>query len=307
MAIIDKELSLIDSLRYTQTQPTGEMPSFLDLVKAGRRYRYELLIANLGEHNHSPRMPTTEHAHPVFHIVLYVNGNGFMSLENRRYPVATGNLVLLAPGVSHAFSPAGGNVTYHALTFALTADGESAECDTDTLLAHYLGKSVKLPTLTMQDASVFTLLRRQIEEIVTSLQNQPVEWIQHQMQMIALLSVIGNLGTVTTPAWGLAQRAKTLMNARFADPALSLVALATELHTSPENLCRQFKQQNGLTPIRYRNQLRIKAARSLLRNTNLPCKAIANRLGYSDLYTFSKAYRRYVGHSPVKERNRKIN
>lgn len=299
---VDKVLSLIDEVRYTQAQRPEDMPSFLDIHHEGRTYHYELLVATLCERNRSSRMPTAEHAHPVFHIVLYVGGQGYMQIANRPHPVRSGTLAVVAPNLSHAFSPSGGAVAYHALTFALKAGGNNLDWDTDRLLTHYLGKPISLPALTHPDTSAFALLRHRIETLVQALQNQPIDWLQHQQHMIALLTLIGNLGAVTTPSPGLTEQAQALLDARFADSSLTLQSLAHALHTTPEHLCRQFRRQTGSSPIQYRNQLRTQAARALLRNTNLPCKAIADRLGYSDLYTFSKAYRRAAGHPPIEER-----
>jgi AraC-like DNA-binding protein len=302
MGILDKKLSLIDSVTYTQAQRPADMPSFLDVARSGRLYRYELLFANLHESYQSAQMPSVPHAHPVFHIVLYTGGGGFLRIADQLQRVEDGVLVVIPPAVPHAFTPPGGHVAYHALTFALMAGDQCLDMNIDSLLAHYTGSPVSLAALTRPDATTFALLRRRMELLVNALQSQPIDWLQHQQHMIALFALLGNVGTTSAPAPGLVDQAQALLDARFADPSLSLQSLAHELHTTPENLCRQFRQKTGGSPIQYRNRLRTQAACALLRNTNLPCKAIADRLGYSDLYTFSKAYRRTVGHSPVQER-----
>jgi len=304
MGIIDKELSEIDTMSYAQAQPPEGMPSFLDIGRDGRLYRYALLVANLRERYQSVRMPSAPHEHPVFHIVLYVEGRGFLRLRDQLHPVEGGMLVVIPPGLPHAFTPPGGRVVYHALTFALKDGDRSLEAGVDGLLAHYSGNPVALSALTRPDATTFALLRRRMEALVSALQRQPIDWLQHQQHMISLLALLGGLGTVAAPAPGLVERAQALLDARFAESSLTLQSLAAELHTTPEHLCRQFRRQTGGSPIQYRNRLRVQAARALLRNTNLPCKAISDRLGYSDPYTFSKAYRRAAGHSPVQERRR---
>ncbi len=299
---IDEGLSLIDSVSYAQAQRPEGMPSFLDIGRDGRVYRYELLVANLRERYQSSRMPVVQHAHPVFHIVLYVEGRGFLRIEDQLHPVEGGMLVVIPPGLPHAFTPPGGQVVYHALTFALKDEEQSLDLDAGSLLSHYNGKPVVLSALTRPDAATFALLRRRMELLVNALQSQPIDWLLHQQHMIALLALLGSLGTTDAPAPGMAEQAQALLDARFADSSLTLQSLAAEMNTTPEHLCRQFRQQIGSSPIQYRNRLRIQAASALLRNTNLPCKAIADRLGYSDLYTFSKAYRRATGHSPINER-----
>lgn len=302
MEKVDKGLSLFDSLRYTQAQHPADMPPFLDVIRNGRSFRYELLFANLYESYKSAQMPNVPHAHPVFHIVLYVRGCGCLRIEDQLHPVEDGMLVVIPPGLPHAFIPPGGNVAYHALTFALMAGDECLDVTFDSLLTHYCGKPVVLPVLTRPDAATFALLRRRMDLLVNALQSQPIDWLQHQQHMIALIALLGCLGTAGAPVPRLVEQAQALLDARFADPSLTLQSLAAEIHTTPEHLCRQFRREIGSSPIQYRNRLRVQAAQALLRNTNLPCKAIADRLGYSDLYTFSKAYRRATGHSPVNER-----
>jgi AraC-like DNA-binding protein/mannose-6-phosphate isomerase-like protein (cupin superfamily) len=295
-------LSLIDQRGYTQAQRPVAMPSFLDIGRDGRTYRYELVAANLRETYRSARLPVVEHTHAVYHLVLYVEGRGFFSLEGQRHPVEQGVLAVVPPGRPHAFTPPGGHVVYHALTFALKDGERSLDESAELLLAHYTGRKVVLPALIRPDAASLALLRQRLEDLVHALLKSPVDWIEHQQRMISILGQVGTMGQSGTAAASLGDRAKALLDARFSDPALSLKSLAGELHTSPEHLCRQFRRQTGTGPMQYRNRLRMQAAGALLRNTNLPCKAIADRLGFSDLYTFSRAYRRAAGHSPVQER-----
>lgn len=303
MAEIDKELSLIDHIRYAQAKRPEHMPPFLDVHLEGSFYRYNILFANLGEHHESTRMPQgAEHAHAVFHLVLYVAGRGHVVINDRIHPVKSGDLVVIEPGTMHAFNPAGGAVVYHALTFALLDGDRSIAMRMDELLTYYSGQPVSLSALTHPDTATFMALRRRIEATVSALQHQPVDWLQHQQHMIAIFSLLSDFGTQIAPPVGFVQQARLILDARFADPALTLQTLAAELHTSTEHLCRQFRRETGSSPIHYRNQLRMQAARAFLRNTNLPCKAIASRLGYGDLYTFSKAYRRATGHAPSHER-----
>ena len=59
-----------------------------------------------------------------------------------------------------------------------------------------------------------------------------------------------------------------------------------------------FKMWCGHTPVEYRNNIRINAARSLLLNTNLPIAAIALRCGFDDPYYFSRIFKKLEGMSP---------
>jgi AraC-like DNA-binding protein len=96
---------------------------------------------------------------------------------------------------------------------------------------------------------------------------------------------------------------KTLSHLRFDDhqdwPAvLHCGSIARELKMSEATLRRRFKDATGTSLHHFYVQARIAAARRLLGETPLPIKAVAARLGYSNVYFFSRQFREYVGVSP---------
>jgi AraC-like DNA-binding protein len=84
---------------------------------------------------------------------------------------------------------------------------------------------------------------------------------------------------------------------------LLLPDLAGRAHMSEAHFCRVFKARYGVSPIAYQQELRIAAAKNLLTSTNLRCKEIADRLGYTDVYCFSKAFKKNTGLSPSELRH----
>jgi AraC-like DNA-binding protein len=82
------------------------------------------------------------------------------------------------------------------------------------------------------------------------------------------------------------------------DAGLDLVALCERLNISCEHFVRIFSERMGLSPMRYYSRLRIEAARSMLQDTELRIWEIADRLGYSDQFAFSRAFKRISGLSP---------
>ncbi|MBQ7232346.1 MAG: helix-turn-helix transcriptional regulator [Bacillales bacterium] len=59
-----------------------------------------------------------------------------------------------------------------------------------------------------------------------------------------------------------------------------------------------FKQCTGVSPQRYRTNLRIEEAKKLLLNTDMSSESIANAVGYSDPLYFSRVFKKYTGISP---------
>jgi AraC-like DNA-binding protein len=91
--------------------------------------------------------------------------------------------------------------------------------------------------------------------------------------------------------------AQTWANARLASP-LSLEQWARAVNWHPVHFDRVFKQQTGVTPMRWLNERRMQAARQYLSGTSKTVAEIAEALGYSDPFYFSRVFRRHFGQSP---------
>lgn len=60
-----------------------------------------------------------------------------------------------------------------------------------------------------------------------------------------------------------------------------------------------FKLWSGVSPNQYRNQLRVAAAKDLLKHTNLSICEIAKKIGFDDPYYFSRLFKKEIGLSPA--------
>ncbi len=69
---------------------------------------------------------------------------------------------------------------------------------------------------------------------------------------------------------------------------------------SPTYFYREFRAYAGMTPIEYRNSLRINVAKSDLHNTEMTIKEIAQKVGIYDEFYFSRLFKRITGMSPKK-------
>lgn len=74
--------------------------------------------------------------------------------------------------------------------------------------------------------------------------------------------------------------------------------IAAERGMAPSTLRRRFKEATGLSLHAYVLQARLARARSLLGETDLPLKAVAERLGYDNIYFFSRQFRQQIGVTP---------
>src|SRR5262249_19107820 len=78
----------------------------------------------------------------------------------------------------------------------------------------------------------------------------------------------------------------------------NLRELARHLAVSERTLNRRFKQALGAPPLQYLQTLRIDVAKRLLETRRLTVDSVSERVGYSDLSTFRRLFKRETGLSP---------
>ena len=85
---------------------------------------------------------------------------------------------------------------------------------------------------------------------------------------------------------------------------VSLAALATAAGLERRTLLRRFARATGMSPIKYCRGVRIARARELLQGGDTSQKQIAESLGYKDVASFARVFRKAVGSTPGAYRKR---
>lgn len=79
---------------------------------------------------------------------------------------------------------------------------------------------------------------------------------------------------------------------------LDMREVAREAGLSYESFRKRFAHETGTPPARYRTERRIAAAQTLLLQTNFTLRAVANHLGFSDEFHFSRRFKEVTGVTP---------
>ena len=95
------------------------------------------------------------------------------------------------------------------------------------------------------------------------------------------------------------EEALGMIQQRYADPDLSLAALANALHVSSANLSRGLKQRTGKNFSEYLTALRMEQAIALLSAPgSVMIYNVADQVGYSSQHYFCRIFKEYTGKTP---------
>jgi transcriptional regulator GlxA family with amidase domain len=98
-------------------------------------------------------------------------------------------------------------------------------------------------------------------------------------------------------------QAQSKMQAQL-QQSFNLQELADELQISQRTLVRRFQQATQETPISYLQKLRVETAKRLLETTQLSFEEIVTRVGYADVSSFRRLFKRETLVSPREYRRR---
>lgn len=87
------------------------------------------------------------------------------------------------------------------------------------------------------------------------------------------------------------------MSFRLSEP-LTVSEMARRANLSPSRFTVVFREHFGMSPYQYLLHLRVRHAEELLATTTLSHQEIADYCGFSDLYHFSKSFKRCTGQPP---------
>lgn len=206
----------------------------------------------------------------------------------------------------------------------VASDGEAALERARELLPHVVITDIKMPQM-----DGLELMRRlcdclpqtrvvivsgydDFELVRTALKQNACDYLLKPINLGELTATLGRIRTALdaqqralTPesdAQRIADAVKTYLLANLAQ-TVDFSAMASDMGFSASYLTRVFKERNdGQTPVRYLQELRMTAARRMLRDTALSVKEIAPRVGYPDPFYFSKSFKQATGLSPVQYR-----
>jgi len=91
------------------------------------------------------------------------------------------------------------------------------------------------------------------------------------------------------------------IQAHYMDP-ITLSDMAARFGIGSGFFSTQFRKHVGISPIEYLIRFRIRKAKDLLLMSRIPIRVVAQSVGYSDVYYFSRLFKQHTGMSPSRIR-----
>lgn len=236
-------------------------------------------------------------------LTVATNGKGTVITNGERAPIGAGDIYVSFPGDFHSIiSDSDEPLKFDFLT--LQTDNEEMKKDIDLIISERHGAHVR----TIHSSTIRRLVSAAINEI-----NDPdffsdriMRDILDQIIILMIREFNSSKPEETKDIDDKKLLCLRLMN--YIDNHIYVIKNLRELENitnyTYNYLSNMFKDITGGTLLDYYRERRFEAAVLLLRDGQFSVGHIAEMLGYSSLYSFSLAFKKRYGHSPVEERKK---
>ncbi len=291
-------------LRYVRNQPLNFASQGMLIQHQGHCYYPCIHHTAVGQDRAIGKAETFRgHQHNLFHVVVFMKSHGAFSLEGEVIEANPGTVVCISPGQRHDFVTYREQAVYSEVTFSLeTAEEQVLALPFAQVLQIYVGLPLQFEA--WQTASMDTA--HQLESLIMEITDHAKSGADIanyccQRSLARLLDcLVWSCTKLSQPSAHIDERlvkVKLFIDHHYTE-AIAADDLATLASMSTGYLFRAFKKAYGQPPLAYQQQLRLEAAKTLLRATALRCHEVAIRCGYSNIQFFHRLFKRATGVTP---------
>ena len=221
------------------------------------------------------------HTHSFYELVYCLSGTVSHYVNDEKFTVGRGDILLIAPGDVHAFYPTE-SFAYFNVSL-LETDEPITSCK-----ASFFGAELKE-------------IENILSAMMTEAREKKTDWLKINKSyadiLIAKIRRINGKDAIISK-----QDEKCRAIAEYIDEHLaegiSLGELATRYYYNPYYMSRFFKEKFGCSLVEYVNRRRIEMAKELLTDGELTVSDICARIGFSCRSNFYTAFTKYAGCTP---------
>lgn len=251
------------------------------------------------------------HSHSFLELAYVISGEAVHVANGVKMPLVRGDYFVIDYRTEHYYERIGEEefAVINCLFLPEFIDTALFGCDSfEKLLRHYLiHMQISTPPLGQfpflfhdEEERIYRLFSQMLEEY-TEKKAGYVELLRSDLIAILILSLRQMTATTIT------QSPAILDACHYATEhcaeKITLGQVAARTHYSIPYFCRKFKTETGMHFVEYLEQVRATEACRLLADTNARITDIAARVGYRDIESFQRMFRRRCGMSPSTYRN----
>ncbi len=229
------------------------------------------------------------HFHPNFEIYFITEGTVTYFIEDRRYNVREGDIVLIPDGVIHRTEYENGTCSRLLINCSPRYIPTSVRAEISSYLYLY-----RNPNIADEVLEIFEKIEKEynspdpLSESIIVLYTHMLFYLLKRNR--AGCEEIENHTNYMSEA--VEYLKKNFMR------KITLGEIAKHFSMSPEHFSRSFKKENGVGFNKYVNLLRLQKAEELLRTTDKSVSEIAEKCGFEDSNYFSLKFKELYGISP---------
>lgn len=229
---------------------------------------------------------------PYYYLMFVLDGEGTFIQNNRTYTLRKNDLFCLFPQVTHEYYT---NPDKPLTKLFVAFDGKGAlkllertglypqqPHQAGLLNEEAVGLLWSLARLISEGEAGYTDLRR------LSLFYQLFDCLSH-------LALDAKPAAEQADSWLL--KGKEFLSTHFRD-GITVEQVSQYIGIDRTHFSKQFRKAFQLSPVQYIQQLKIKEAKLLLSQTDYKISEIAQSVGYPDVFSFSRAFKKLTGCSP---------
>jgi AraC-like DNA-binding protein/mannose-6-phosphate isomerase-like protein (cupin superfamily) len=220
------------------------------------------------------------HSHPYFELIFFIEGKANIDAGAETVNVLGFDAVIYPPGLLHAEH------------LELGRRQEIICFWVDTGPTPVFEHAIKL----MDERGTLRELFEMVYTEFTANRPYAAELISSYLQAV-FLQVRQHFTEPSRESNSFVERCLGYIHENYAHD-FGIEALAATVSVSPSYLFRLFKKKMQLTPMHYRNVVRIDKAKLLLADRALTVDAVAERVGFDDSKYFARVFKNLAGMSP---------
>ena len=253
-------------------------------IKLGLKYTMNIV------HDHLWYEEKTKTEYTLWNMT---SGIAYITIENITYTAKEGDIVIFSPGIKHAAQSDNDGCEFLMQKFSIEQGNDIDILANSNIAGIIPGKyaaSLCAGYCNEMRPSIYNGISINTYAAFLSYFCKLIKFIQSDMY---IPFIIDSQNTSHTNM----HNAMTYISEHF-NENISIKEVAEETGFSEKYFINQFKQMLGIPPKQYLIQCRMQHASHMLIHSDCPISDIALDVGYTDVYSFSKAFRKYFDQPP---------